>query len=500
MPICFTESLDQILAQLPGNKNVWKYMLNVTQIPRGSNGKGENFRHLKIQKYLKETAESLGHEVIVEPCGNLVIRKKATPGFESKPTVCLQCHMDMVCQKDDNVTIDMGTDPLVPRIVGENLMATGTSLGADDGAGIATIFAILEDDSFNHGPIEVLVTRDEETGLNGANAHEVGLLKSQYFINCDSEEQDAICIGCSGGTSLEMELGTVRENRDGFVKKCLTLNNFIGGHSGCDIQLGRANPMKVMSRLLKSCNFDDYRLVSFDCGTARNAIPRKCVADVAIVSDKVDSFISTIQKTFASFTHEYKKIETEATLDIADSTSELIPLDLSSTKRFVHFTNVFPFGPQRWSPDVAGLVETSVTCAMCKTHTPDCMTFTCSIRSSAQSQIDEVWNRIESICDLTQTHITQKMAVYPGWEPNVDNLLNKYLEESYVEVTHKQPKVYAIHAGLECGIITSKYPNMICSSIGPEVKHPHSPQEKLLISSVQPLYEVLVKTLEKLAK
>lgn len=387
-------------------------MLNITQIPRQSNGPNENFRHLKIQQYLKETAESLGTEVYTEDCGNLIIRKNATPGYENKPGVCLQCHMDMVCQKDDDVDIDMTKDPLQPRIVGEYLMATGTSLGADNGIGIATCLAILEDDSFKHGPLEILVTRDEETGLNGATEHKAGLLKSQYFINVDSEEKNSICIGCSGGTSLEMELPTVREQRTGLVRKSLILNNFIGGHSGSDINLGRANPMKVMARILKSCNLENIRLISFDCGTARNAIPRKCVAEVAVEESYYEEFDRTVNNIFNEFKHEYSTIEKTVTFEIAECPSDRVPLDRVSTRRFVNFINIYPYGPIRMSPQVEGLVETSIILSIAKTSTDNCINFTSSIRSSLQSQIDMVYNTVESICDLTQTRITRKFAVY----------------------------------------------------------------------------------------
>jgi dipeptidase D len=473
-------------------------MLALTQIPRGSNKKGETGNLKKVTAFLKETAEELGCETYVDKGENLIIRKKATPGYEDKPVICFQGHMDMVCQKNDDVTIDFYNDPIIPRIDGEYLKATGTSLGGDDGAGVATCFAILEDNTMPHGPIEVLITRDEEVGLVGASQLEAGILKAKYMINVDSEEMNAVCIGCAGSFTIEMTMETSRVADSSLVNRRLILNNFIGGHSGCDIHLGRAHPLLTLGRLLKAVDDLDIRMVSVECGTARNAIPRKCVATVAVPKDKAEMFDSRIRSEFAHFHHEYELIEKTATFSVEPVESAVLPCDLSSTHRFINFVNVYPFGVQRYSPESSDIVETSVNCGIAQTLDNGSFLFTSSVRSSSQSQIDYMYTKIDSLCSMCGLTISEKMGAYPGWEPNLQSPITKSMVAAFEEVTGKTPRVYAIHAGLECGLFLQKYPHLDCSSIGPDLNFPHSPDERLLISSVKPMYEVLCKCMQKL--
>lgn len=405
--------IEEILAQLPNPKNVWKYMLACTQIPRGSNMGDEMWRHKKILAFLKEQAESLGCETYVDQGENLIVRKKASPGCEDKPIVCLQCHMDMVVQKNDDVDIDFEKDPLKPRLVDiegkQYLMATGTSLGADNGIGIATCFAILEDKELKHGPIEVLVTRDEETGLFGAASLEPNVLKAKYMINVDSEEENAVCVGCAGGYTVHMKLATPREAAEGEVRKTVILNNFCGGHSGCDIGLGRANPLHVMGRLLKA-NCCPYRLIAVECGTAHNAIPRKCVVDVAVPAEKAECFEKCMKKHFEEFVKEYHLIEKNATMDIVESTNELVPMTAEVTQKFVNFINVYPFAVMRYSPSVKGDIETSTTLAVAKLNSEEEILFIASVRSFAQSQMDMMYNKIRCICEMGGVTLSERIG------------------------------------------------------------------------------------------
>ena len=399
-----------MLKVLPDPKNVWKYMLAVTQIPRGSNKGEEMWRHLKIREFLKEQAEKLGCETYVDKGENLIVRKPAYPGCEDKPVVCLQCHMDMVVQKNDDVNINFDTDPLTPRIVDNKwLMATGTSLGADNGIGIATCFAILEDKTLKHGPLEVLVTRDEETGLYGAAGLEAGVLKAKYMINVDSETENAVCVGCAGGFNVVMTLKTPRVAAEGEVKRVITLNNFCGGHSGCDIGLGRANPLHVMGRLLKACCCP-YRLVSVDCGTAHNAIPRKCVVGVAVPAEKAECFEKCMNKHWEEFVKEYHLIEKNATMEIKECNCTKTPMTAEATAKFVNFVNVYPFGIMRMSPSVAGDIETSTTLAIAHMKDDDTIEFTASTRSFAQSQQDMMYNKIRSICEMGGLTVSDRIG------------------------------------------------------------------------------------------
>lgn len=499
MPVELPEYCQEMLKVLPKPTNLWKYMLALTQIPRGSNMGDEMWRHIKVRDFLKKCAEEMGYETIVDAGENLIVRKPAFPGMEDKPTVCLQCHMDMVVQKNDDVEINFDTDPLTPRIVDDKwLMATGTSLGADDGAGVATCFAILEDKEMKHGPLEILVTRDEETGLFGAAGLEAGILKAKYMINVDSEEENAVCVGCAGGFTMHMKLPTPRSPLVEEVRKTIVLNNFLGGHSGCDIHLGRANPLHTMARLLKALCCP-VRLIAVDCGTAHNAIPRKCVVDVAVKADKVECFEKCMKKHFEEFEKEYKIIEKEASMIIMDSKTTEEPMTAEATAAYVNFVNAFPFAVMRMSPSVAGDVETSITLAVAKNEGADHIKFIGSVRSFAHSQMDYMYNRVKSLCEMAGIELSERIGEYPGWEPNMESPLTKDLVAAYKEVTGVDPRVYAIHAGLECGLFMAKYHDLDCTSIGPTLLHPHSPDERLLIESVPRFYDVVRLALEKLA-
>ena len=415
--------------------------------------------------------------------------------------------MDMVVEKNDDVHINFDIDPLTPRIVDNKwLMATGTSLGADNGIGIATCFAILEDNSIEHGPLEVLVTRDEETGMYGATDLEPGVLKAKYMINVDSEEENAICIGCAGGFTVSMHLATPREAFQNSRQFTLTLNNFVGGHSGCDIDLGRANPLHVMSRLVSAAQ-DDYRIVSIQCGSADNAIPRKCVMTVAVAAEQVESFKKSVEHEFACFQKEYHQIEKEATFAVEEAKEERLPISKQSTTQFVNFLNVCPFGVQRYSPTIKNTVETSMTCAIAKTLESE-ITFIASVRSSSATQMDMMYNKLKCVTSMAGMTLSAKkapcdladrvMCRYPGWDPKADSVLTQAMVKAYEESEHITPKVYSIHAGLECGLFQEKYPGMDCVSIGPELQSPHSPSERLLIESVPRYYNTLLVALKKL--
>lgn len=316
--------------------------------------------------------------------------------------------MDMVVEKNDDVDINFETDPLTPRIVDGNLRATGTSLGADNGIGIAACFAVLEDKSIKHGPLEVLVTRDEETGMYGATDLETGILKAQYMINVDSEEENAICIGCSGGYTVTMTLATPQETFSDSIQSTLILNNFNGGHSGCDIDLGRANPLHVMGRLLTATSCD-IRLVNIQCGTADNAIPRKCVVTVALPASEKDRFEKDLRSEFANFIKEYRLIEKSATFDIVDASEPSIPTTKDVTRRFIHFLNVCPFGVQRYSPEVKNAVETSMTCAIAKSDSEK-VRFVTSVRSSSESQMNMIYNKLKCLTRLAGMTLSEKEA------------------------------------------------------------------------------------------
>ena len=321
--------------------------------------------------------------------------------------------MDMVVEKTDNLDINFEIDPLTPRIVDNKwLMATETSLGADDGVGVAACFAILEDKTIKHGPLEVLVTRDEETGMFGALELEPGLLRSPYLINVDSEEENAICIGCAGGFTVDFTLPISRSPAPHFAFARLVLNDFKGGHSGCDIDTGRANPLHVAGRLLATVE-SDVRLVSIACGTADNAIPRKCILQIAVPEADQSAVESQLRRAFAAFQKEYQRIEPAASFQFQplppSETPDETPIEAEASRRLIQFLDVCPFGVQRYSPAVKSDVETSLTCAIAQSSVSS-VSFVVSVRSSVLSQLDWMYYRLRCLADLCGMQLSPRKA------------------------------------------------------------------------------------------
>ncbi|KAK8791937.1 hypothetical protein WA158_005314 [Blastocystis sp. Blastoise] len=497
---CLPQYLQDMVAKLPGNSDVWKYFLSVTQIPRGSNMEGEDFRHKRIQHFLVEQAKLLGCEAIVDTGDNVIIRKPAVEGCENMETICLQCHMDMVVQKDDGVDIDLNHQALTPRIVDDYVMATGTSLGADNGIGIGLCYAILADKTIKHGPLEILVTRDEETGLYGAEALQQGILKASHCINVDSEDENAICVGCAGGETRIFTIPVIREKMPEYKKQSVILSNFTGGHTGADIDKNRANPIQIIARLLKAAEeFVDYRFISINCGTADNAIPRKCIVDLGIPSQDITIFENKMQAEWEKFRHEYLHTEIASDMTFVDSESNEECTTKDCTCKIIDVMNVIPYGPLSRVDGCPELVQASMTCAIAESK-DDKLYLTCSIRANGETERNSIATKLESLAILSGIEISEPKGSYPGWEPDFNSEILGKLKEAYKEAIDVDARIFAIHAGLECGILKNKYPQMSFASVGPTVLNPHSPQEKLLISSVPNMYKVLVWCLEHIGR
>jgi len=473
-------------------KIVWKHFDEIRKIPRCS--KHEE----KIREYIVNFAKKLNLEYKVDKAGNVVIRKTASSGMENKPIVVLQGHMDMVCEKNANVEHDFSKDPIKLVKKGDVLTADGTTLGADDGIGLAIILAILEDKNLKHGPIEALFTVDEETGLTGAFAIQPGFLKGRIMLNLDSEDFGIITIGSAGGGGSKIELPVrTQKNQGGLKPFIVKVTGLRGGHSGVDIHEQRGNAIKILARLLWKA-MQNYELLVSDIrgGDKHNAIPREATAVVLVNEKEVSKFVSSLQNEAKDIANEIKTIDPNFTPKIEETKKPEEILDKESTFKLVNLLYSLPHGVDRMSYDVPGLVETSTNLAKTSIE-KDRAVIEMSSRSATKSELEDMRGRIKAIASLAGAKTTEDEP-YPGWKPNLDSKILALAKKVFREMYGKEPKVEAIHAGLECGIIGEKFPGMDMISIGPTIKYPHSPDEQVEISTVDKFYKYVLKILENI--
>ncbi len=470
-------------------KLLWKHFEELRKIPRCS--KHEE----KAIQYVVSVAKRLGLEYRKDETGNLVVRKPAVPGHENAPIVVLQGHVDMVCEKNKNVDFDFSRDPLQLRIEDDYLYATGTTLGADNGIGVCAALAVLEADNLVHGPIEALFTIDEETGLTGAFALGTDMLEGRYMINLDTEEERALYVGCAGGGESDIHLPIDRAPSAGKALRII-FSGMKGGHSGVDIHLGRANAVKLLARMLwKAAREHDMRLVDLTGGDKHNAIPRE--AEAVVVQDgDAEAVKKVITEAFEEVKAEYRSIEPDMALEIAEAELSTEALTGESTRRMLHLIVSLPHGIYRMSPDIPDLVETSTS--MAKIRTGEDIYIQLASRSSSKSQLEALRDEIEAISVLAGGNAERGQA-YPGWLPDLESEVLAVLKEAAIELWEKDPEIKAIHAGLETGIIGEKFPGMDMASMGPQIENPHSPDERVRIPSVKDFWDLLVLALDKLA-
>ncbi len=474
-------------------KAVWKNFHALTRIPRPS--KHEE----KVSEFLYDFGKKLGLETIREECGNIIIRKPATPGCENKKTVILQGHMDMVPQKNADVQHDFEKDPIETWIDGDWVKAKGTTLGADDGLGVAMAMTVLESKDIRHGPIEVLVTVDEETGLTGANLLAPGLLHGDILLNLDSEDEGEICIGCAGGLDISVK-GTYKgcERPNDSVCVSLAFKGFQGGHSGTDINLYRANANKVAARVLyQVLSRTDAKLVCAEGGTLRNAIARECFTYLYVSQTSLGKVRSVAQEEFDKIKAEYALTDPDAKM-VFEPTSSLpcSPEYVEPDKalNFIRATLACPDGVERMSSSVPGLVETSNNMAMLKIADGKFMVKTL-MRSSVDTAKMAMADKLKAVFELAGCEV-EFSGGYSGWEPRPQSDIVELMVEKYTQQYGQKPSVLAIHAGLECGIIGGKYPGMDMASYGSTLRSPHSPDERASISSLQRTWTYLRSVLE----
>ena len=485
---------EHVLSQLEPQK-VFDYFYQITQIPRPSK------KEEKIREFVLGTAKRMNREFQEDPAGNIVIRKPASQGFETSPTVILQGHVDMVCEKSKDSNFDFDNDPIQVKVEGEHIKATQTTLGADNGVGVAAMLAILEDDTLKHGPLELLFTIDEETGLTGATKLDPKMLRGRYLLNLDSEDEGVLFVGCAGAKDCVITLPVKwkETHHEDLLQLSIKVDGCVGGHSGLDINLGRANAIKLLTRILWNLHNEfSIRICDIRGGTLRNAIPRDADAVVMIPTDELNSVRKRIQSLQKAIKAEYKSTDPNLKVAYKEMANQRSPMmKKSQTTGLLNLLYALPHGVISMSHDISGLVETSVNLATLETNKTS-IVIGSSHRSSVESMKRDIVDRVFAIASLAAADVEETEG-YPGWKPNMNSKVLKACMEIFSDIYGTEPAVTAIHAGLECGIIGEKFSDMEMISFGPTIKNAHSPDEYLSIPSVKPFYESILKTLEKLA-
>jgi len=473
---------------------VWRNFHALTQIPRPS-GHVE-----KVAQFLVDFAKKNGAEAEIDEAGNVIMRKGATPGYENKAIVVLQAHMDMVPQKSKESNHNFETDPLDVYIDGEWVKAKGTTLGADDGMGVAAAMAVIEDPTVEHGPIEVLITKDEETGMYGAFGLKAGELKAKYLLNLDSETEGEILTGCAGGMDVVCSMGYQELDVDATDMEAykISIKGLLGGHSGLEINEGRANANKLMARILfATVNTNLAWLCSWHGGNMRNAIPRDGEAIVLVPKVKESEFLALIEKSKNIFIAEYSDIEKDGivlTAEHCDKPSKAIPEDIQ--ENLINAVLAAHDGVLRFIPSIPNLVETSSNLAIINIENGKAE-IAILARSSQDSMKQYLCNSLVSCFSMAGMEVKLEGG-YSGWQPNPKSKLVAMMSEVYNKMYGKKPVVTACHAGLECGIIGVNYPDMDMASMGPTLLSPHTPSERCHIPSVEKFYNFVLEILKNI--
>lgn len=471
-------------------EHVWGYFYALTQIPRPTGQMAD------ITRFILAFGEGLGLETKQDEVGNIVICKPATQGMEDRKTIVIQAHMDMVPQKNSSTTHNFSTDPIDAYIDGEWVTARETTLGADNGMGVAYMMAVLSDDTIKHGPIEALFTVDEEVGMDGAVNLKPGFLTGNTLLNADSEQEGELFVGCAGGADLNItfQYKDEAEIPEGDVAIKLSLTGLKGGHSGVDIHLGRANANKLMFRFLKEAVCDyGARLSSIDGGSLRNAIPREAFAVITIPGDNTESFWELVSDYQDLYNEEYASIENHISFvaETIDLPATLIPEEIQDD--LINAIEGCQNGVISMLSDFPGTVETSSNLAIVKSS-EGLIDIKILTRSSSETRKQAICSSLESVFALAGGRVEYGNS-YPGWQPNINSPILHLMEDVYSKKYGVKPLVKVMHAGLECGIIQGAYPTMDMISFGPTIKFPHSPDESVHIASVANTWELLLAVL-----
>jgi len=466
---------------------IWNYFEDICSIPRLSKNEG------KIRQYLIEFAEKINLEYKQDKAGNILITKPAFPGLENRKTVVLQSHMDMVGEKNADYPHNWLTDPIIPVVKEEWVCAKGTTLGADDGIGVAAQMAILTDKTLRAGKIECLFTVDEETGMTGAINLMPDFFTGRTLLNLDSEDEGILFIGCAGGMDT---VGTMKydpvplKNNTSALE--ISITGLHGGHSGDEIHKGYGNAVKIMTRILRNISSQfEISIANYDGGNLRNAIPREAFATIVLETKIIDEIKRFVDNFYSTLTEEFGDLEKDLKVVWKQVSLPSFTMDYKSQEKFLNALNCCPHGVMAWSHDMEDLVETSTNLASAKFSENNTIRIITTQRSSVESAKHDACDSVESCLKLAGADVVHSDG-YPGWKPNIKSEILRISRKSYIDLFGKEPMVRAIHAGLECGLIYEKVKNIDMISFGPTIRGAHTPEEMIEIKTVQMFWDLLI--------
>ncbi len=472
---------------------LWQRFYEISQVPRPSK------KEEKILTHLRKLCNELNVSYKEDAVGNLLLSVPATKGFENKPVVVLQAHVDMVCEKNKSTQHDFDNDPI--KLINENgwIKADGTTLGSDNGIGVAAALATITDTSFQHGPLEILLTIDEETGLTGASNLQPGFVSGKMLLNLDSEEDGAFYVGCSGGLdtvgSFNIDAEARNENLKGYM---LSISGLKGGHSGLDINTGRANAIKLLARTLSAISENDFYLSAINGGSKRNAIPREAEAEVFCTNATAEEIKKILSREESKFKNEFASADNSVKISFELSDNKpMFVFKKEFTNNLINTLLALPTGVIQMSPDIKELVETSTNLATIQT-TEDEVIIGTSQRSSIETANQYIAQSVRSVFELANASVKTGDG-YPGWKPNMNSPILATSKKVFKKLFNKEPEIKAIHAGLECGILGDKNPGLDMLSFGPTITGAHSPDEQVNIETVEKFYNLLKAILSDIA-
>lgn len=471
---------------------VFEHFKNISEIPRGSgNEKG-------ISDYLVNFAKSLGLEVIQDKALNVIIKKPASKGYESAPTVIIQGHLDMVCEKNKDTIHDFLKDPIELVVKGDKIYANGTTLGADDGIAVAYAMALLEDNTIEHPALEILMTTDEETGMTGAMALSKEDISGKILINIDTEEEGYLLVSCAGGIRTKSSVKLEKEEIKNEKLYTISIRGLKGGHSGTEINKWRGNSNKLLGRVLMDIyNSMEVSLISVDGGSKNNAIPREADGIIAIKKEDKETLVNLIEKWDSIFKKELETQDKDVKVTLNEVNDSInSKFTKATTERVIKLLYLYPNGVNTMSVNIEDLTESSTNLGIVKTN-EDSVEFDSAVRSSVPTLVDEIVTRIKEVTELLGGEF-ESSAGYPAWQYKKESKIRDICQRVYKEMTGKEAVVYAIHAGVECGLFEEKLGELDMISFGPDIRDAHTPQENLSIQSTENVWNYLLEVLKNI--